>query len=149
MAVTVRFNTVRLTQKLSRALAKAGGDDLLREYERAADEVNDTVSDRITDSGFGGSHNSEFAHQDKKVFKAASGRYNINVGWLYPNAHAAERGSGGRLWYQYADSGFHLFGGPRWIDGVGATIDRRENLISRIEDINRRYLGDIAKELNR
>jgi len=149
MSVTVRFNTVRLSQKLSRALTRAHGDQLLREYERAADAVNKTVHDRITDSGFGGSHNDEFANQEKRVFRAASGRYNINVGWLNPSEHARERGSGGRLWYQYADSGFHLFGGPRWIDGVGATIDRRENLVEAIERINEDYLNDIARELNR
>lgn len=149
MSATVRFNTVRLEQKLSRALALAAGDRLLRDYEQAALEVNRVTEERILDSGFGGEHNSEFADQDMKVFRAASGRYNISIGWLNPSDHAKERGSSGRLWYQYADSGFHLFGGSRWIDGVGATIDRRERLIEKIEDINRQYINDLDRELSR
>lgn len=144
--MSVRFNTVRMDQKISRALSVvAGGDGILQRYDQAADEANKIVSQRITASGRGGEHNSEFAHQDKRVFRARSDRINISVGWLNPSAHAHERGSGGKLWYQYQDSGFFMFGGERWIDGVGATIDRRENLIDRIYEINREYLADIER----
>lgn len=149
MAVTVRFHTVRLDKKLSAALHKAAGDDLIREYNEAAEEINRSVSDVLSRSGRGGSQRDEFVKQEKQVTRALSGRYNIRVGWLNPSRDAAERGGGGRLWYQYQDSGFHMFGGPRWLDGVGATLDRRERLVSAIEEINRRHVGDIARELNR
>lgn len=148
MAVGTRFNTVRLEKKLSRALSVASSGMVEAEYHAAAADVASTIRRRIEASGRGGDHNAEFAHQDVRVFRAASGRYNIMLGWLYPPASAHERGSGGKLWYQYQDSGFHLFGGPNWIEGVGATIDRREMLLERIEAINYQYVQTIARILD-
>lgn len=149
MAVTTRFSTVRLEKKLSAALALASGNTLEHFYTEDAKHVNDIVSARISRSGVGGDHNDKFAHQDQRVFRAASGRYNVSVGWLYPSLDAAERGSGGRLWYQYQDSGFHLFGGSQWQEGVMATIDRREMLVERMDATNRMYVQELAKILER
>ena len=147
MSATVRWNTVRLERNVSRALAKASSGSLESQYDNAAKEVATIISGRIRQSGRGGDHNDEFAAQQTRVFRSAAGRYNVLLGWLDPPAHAHERGQGGKLWYQYQDMGFHLFAGPIWIEGIGATIDRREMLMERIEDINSRYVRDLAKTL--
>jgi hypothetical protein len=149
MTVNTRYTQDRLEQKLSKALAYATGGRVEHEYEIAAKAVADTISDRIRASGRGGEHNAEFAEQQTRVFQARSGRYNILLGWLAPPASAHEKGGGGRLWYQYQDSGFHLFGGPNWIEGVNATNDRRAMLIEQVEAINRKYVHDIANILER
>lgn len=148
MATGTRFNMVRLDRKLSRALSHVHGDTLLNSYLAIAKDVNRPVELAIQSSGRGGSHNSEFANQEERVFRARSDRINVLVGWLNPPEHARERGSGGKLWYQYQDAGFHLFGGSRWIDGVGATIDRRENLIEGIERANRTFLRELGNILS-
>jgi len=142
MTTGTRWNTVRLDRKMSKALAVANRD-IVSEYESAAKEVAHGISSQILASGRGGSHNAEFAKQDVKAFQSRAGRFNVLLGWLNPPASAAERGGGGRLWYQYQDAGFHLFGGSNWIEGVGATIDRREHLIQAIEDVNRRWVSDV------
>lgn len=147
--MTVRWNTVRMEKKLSDALALAQGEELTSEYSNAAAMVARETSQRIADSGRGGSHNAEFANIQHKAWRAGSGRYNISVGWLNPPSHAKEKGSGGRLWYQYQDMGFRLFGGNTWIEGVGAAIDQRERLLEALDDVNRRHLGRIAGILNR
>lgn len=149
MNLTTRWNTVRLEKKLSEALAYTQGDRLLGEYEQAASEVASETSERISASGRGGAHNSEFANIEHRAFRSAAGRYNVLVGWLNPPGSAREMGSGGKLWYQYQDSGFRLFGGSSWIEGVGATIDQRERLIEALDGVNMRYLGDVARIFNR
>jgi len=131
---------------MSRALAVAN-KDIIAEYEQAAKGVAREISSAIQSSGRGGVHNAEFAHQDVRVFMSRAGRFNILLGWLNPPGSAHERGGGGKLWYQYQDAGFHLFGGSDWIAGVGATIDRRENLIEAIEDVNRRWIGEVRSAL--
>lgn len=150
MAVRARWNTVRLEKKFSEAISLAAGDELQGRYEQAADEVNRVVSQRIEGSQYDfNGHKAEFAHQDKRVFRSAAGRWNISVGWINPPAHANERGSGGKLWYQYWDVGFNLFGNPNNpITGIGATIDRRENLLDALERVNYGYVKDLAKILD-
>lgn len=146
--VTTRWNVDRLSRKVSRALAVATGGEFQRDLERVAEEVAEDTSDRIAASGRGGSHNSDFANIETRVFRAQSGRYNILVGWLNPPAGAEEKGGGGRLWYQYQDSGFRLFGGDQWINGVGATLDQRERLLSGVEGAMHRHVDSVARALN-
>lgn len=148
-SVGVRWNSKRLEAKLSNALAVASSGQIQAEYERELQPIANDISSKIRASGRGGEHNAEFAKQDIKVFRALSGRYNIQFGWLNTSAHAKERGSGGRLWYQYQDSGFQLFGGPNYQAGVMAAIDRRERVIDAIENVNQRYVRDIAQILER
>jgi hypothetical protein len=149
MATGTRWTSVRLEQKLSALVAEAASGTIEVEYKAAAERVAKPIEEKIRQSGRGGEHNADFANQETRVFRSAAGRYNVLLGWLNPPAHASERGNGGKLWYQYQDAGFHLFGGQRWIDGVGATIDRRENLIDAIADVNRRYVHDLARKLER
>jgi hypothetical protein len=149
MAVTTRWNTVRLDKKLTDALAHANSSQLENDYRSVAEDVARETGDRIRASGRGGAHNSEFANIQQRVFRSAAGRYNILVGWLNPGPGSAERGSGGKLWFQYQDSGFHLFGGSNWIEGVGATLDQRYRLIEGLEDVNIRHINRIAGILNR
>ena len=144
MVVGTRYTQHRLDQKMSKMLTEANRD-IAAEYTAALAPIAADISGKIRGSGFGGDHNEEFAKQETKAWRAGSGRLNVLFGWLNPSDHAHERGSNGRLWYQYADAGFHLFGGPRWIDGVGATIDRRERVIEAIEEVNRRWISDIAR----
>lgn len=147
--ITARYSTVRLEKKLSAALAVGTSGQIEDSYRRDAQGVAEMLGRRIAASGRGGEHNSEFANVEHRVFRAASGRYNIMVGWLNPPAHAREKGGGGKLWYQYQDAGFHLFGGSQWIDGVGAMVDRRERLLEEIETTNRNWLRMVAREMNR
>ena len=147
MAVGARWNSARLEKKLTDALEAAG--DLEQEYEKVATEVARETSQRISASGRGGPHNAEFANIQHRVFKSGAGRYNVLVGWLNPGGNAHERGSGGRLWYQYQDAGFHLFGGPNWIEGVGATIDQRFRLLDGLIDVNVRKVRELRGILNR
>lgn len=149
MAVTTRWNSARLEKKFTDALSYASGNDLTEGYSEAAATVARETSHRISASGRGGDHNAEFANVQSKAFKSAAGRYNVSVGWLTPPASAAERGSGGKLWYQYQDSGFFLFGGSNWIEGVGATIDQRFRLLDALIDVNVRHVANVAKILNR
>lgn len=150
MAVNTRFNVKRLEAKLSSALALASSGKIEAEYQAALKPIAADISSKIRNSGRGASHNAEFAEQDVRIFKAASGRLNILFGWINPPDSAHERGDGGRLWYQYQDAGFNLFGNPNHpITGVGATIDRRENVLAAIEDVNYRYVKDVARILNR
>lgn len=145
-----RYTAVRMEQKLSALVAAASSGRVEAEYKQAADGIARSISQTIAASGRGGSHNAEFAKQETRVFRSAAGRYNVLLGWLNPPASAKERGSGGKLWYQYQDSGFNLFGNANHpISGVGATIDRRENLLDALEDINRKYVHDLARILNR
>lgn len=148
MAVNTRFSTVRMEKKLSKALTAASSGWVQQFYEHDASEVAKVIHDRIVASGRGGEHNSDFANIEHRAFRAQSGRYNVMVGWLNPPEHAREKGTGGRLWYQYQDSGFQLFGGSQWIEGVGATIDRREMLLDRLEATNSMYVKHIADILN-
>jgi hypothetical protein len=149
MSVITRYSQVRLEKKLSEAVKRTTDGLVKKDYERAAHEVSTIIHNRIANSGRGGDHNPEFANIESRVFEAHSGRYNILLGWLNPPGSAHEKGSGGKLWYQYQDSGFHMFGGPNWIEGIHANIDRREMLLDRLTTINRHYVGDIAKILNR
>lgn len=142
MAVGTRWNNYRLEQKMSKAL-KVANKDILSEYEEAAQSVAKPIEAAIRASGRGGSHNADFAHQETRVFQSRAGRFNVLLGWLNPPGDAHERGDGGKLWYQYQDAGFRLFGGSQWIEGVGATIDRRENLINALEDVNRRWIDEV------
>lgn len=145
--ISTRYNQKTLELKLSRALREATGGRMAQELEDEVGQVIDAENEVIRASGRGGSHNSEFANQEVRVTQSASGRYNIQAGWLNPPSHANEAGGGGRLWYQYQDAGFHLFGGPNWIEGVGATIDRRENVIAAVERALERHVDRVAKEL--
>lgn len=145
--IGARWNSVRMEKKFTDALSAVA--DLGTRYERAAAEVARETSQRIAASGRGGAHNPEFADIQYRVWKSGSGRWNINLGWLNPGAGARERGSGGRLWYQYQDSGFHLFGGSRWIDGVGATIDQRYRLLEALEEVNIEMVGELKRRLGR
>lgn len=149
MAVTTRWNSARMEKKFTDALALASGDSLREDYAQAAADVARETSTRISASGRGGAHNPDFANIQSKAFKSAAGRYNVSVGWLTPPASAAERGSGGKLWYQYQDSGFFLFGGSNWIEGVGATIDQRFRLLDALLDVNVRHVAKLAAILNR
>lgn len=148
MTVGTRWNTVRLNKKLSAALARASAGRLEQEYEEALTPIARDIESDIRASGRGGAHNADFANQEVRVFRAGSGRINALFGWLSPPEHARERGSGGKIWYQYQDAGFHLFGGPQWMEGVGATIDRRERVIDAIDEVNRRMLNDIERILD-
>lgn len=148
MAAGVRWNSVRLEKKLTDALAVASGNDLDQEYNDAAAQVARETSGRIRESGRGGSHNSEFANIQHRVYRSGAGRVEVRVGWLNPGADAAERGGGGKLWYQYQDRGFHLFGGPNWIEGVGATIDQRYRLVDALQEVNVRFIDRLAKILD-
>lgn len=148
-AVTTRWNMARLNRKMSRALAAASGGSFENDLREVAADVARVTSDRIFDSGRGGEHNSDFANIQHRVFRSAAGRYNVLVGWLTPPAHAKEKGGGGRLWYQYQDAGFYLFGGPQWIEGVGATLDQRERLLNGTEAAAGRYVHNIADIFNR
>lgn len=149
MAGTVRWNAVRLEKKFTDALAVANSGELENDYEAAAAEVARETSGRIRASGRGGPHNSEFADIQHRVHRSGAGRIEVRVGWLNPGAGSAERGGGGKLWYQYQDRGFHLFGGPNWIEGVGATIDQRFRLVEALEDVNIRYVNKLANILDR
>ena len=145
--ITTRYSQKTLELKLSRALREAAGDRVLQDVDAAVGAVIEAENSAIRASGRGGAHNSDFASQDVRVTRSASGRINIQAGWLNPSAHARERGGGGRLWYQYQDSGFRLFGGPNWIEGVGATIDRRENVLMAVEGALHRHVRRVAREL--
>lgn len=149
MAVSTRFTVDRLNKKLSAAIAYASSGRLEQDYAAALEPIASDIESQIRASGRGGVHNDEFANQETRVFRSQAGRYNILFGWLNPPAHARERGTGGRLWYQYQDAGFQLFGGSQWIEGVGATLDRRDRVLTAIEDVNRSYVGDLADILNR
>lgn len=148
MVASTRFSVDRLNRKLSKAIAYASGGAVEGEYRAALEPIRSDIESTIRASGRGGEHNEEFANQDVRVFRALSGRYNILFGWLNPPAHAHERGTSGKLWYQYQDAGFYLFGGSQWIEGVGATIDRRERVLEAVELVNRRYVGKLADILN-
>jgi hypothetical protein len=147
VAVSTRYTVDRLNRKLSKAIAAASDGHLVEDYQQALAPVADDISGKIHDSGRGGDQNADFARQETRAFRAGSGRYNILFGWLNPPAEAAAKGGGGKLWYQWQDAGFHLFGGSHWIEGVGATIDRRERVIDAIDEVNRRYVGDLANIL--
>lgn len=147
--ITARYNQKTLELKLSRALVEARGDRVTHDIQGEVEEVIDAENDIIRASGRGGSHNADFANQQVRVTRSGAGRINIQAGWINAPGDAMERGTGGRLWYQYQDSGFHLFGGPNWIEGVGATIDRRENVIAAVERALDRHVERVARELNR
>lgn len=147
--MTVRWNVARMEKKVTDALSYVMGNELLDEYDNAASTVARETHDRIVSSGRGGSHNAEFANIQHRAFRAQSSRYNVLVGWLNPSSDAHEKGSGGKLWYQYQDMGFRLFGGSTWIEGVGAAIDQRERLLEALDDVNRRHISRVAGILNR
>lgn len=147
--ITARYNQKTLELKLSRALIEARGDRVTHDIQDEVEEIIDAENSIIRASGRGGRHNADFANQQVRVTRSAAGRINIQAGWINAPGDAHERGGGGRLWYQYQDAGFHLFGGPNWIEGVGATIDRRENVIAAVERALDRHVGRVARELNR
>lgn len=149
MTVTTRFNVSRLNSKISRGLRAAGMDKVTRTIEAEVNPVKERIEGQIRASGRGAGHNADFAHQDLIITTSGRGNVNVRFGWVNPPAHAHERGAGGRLWYQYQDAGFMLFGGDTWIEGVGATIDRREDFIDAIHRAVAQYANDIAKEMNR
>jgi hypothetical protein len=147
--ISTRFNVARLDAKLTRALRIASGGKLEGEIQQEVWPVKEAIESKIRASGRGAEHNADFARQDLIISTAGSGRLNIRFGWVNPPAHSAERGTGGNLWYQYQDKGFWLFGGDNWIEGVGATIDRREDFLEAIRRAVDKYADDIAREMNR
>lgn len=147
MTVTAQFNTKTLTDKLRRSIAEMDG--LYTSYRNVAEGVANSVGMKIAASGRGGSHNAEFANYEWQVTTPSRDTFVVRVGWLNPPAHAQERGGGGKLWYQYQDAGFWLFGGSNWIEGVGATIDAKEDLHDGLQEVNRRYAGAITRRFGR
>lgn len=151
MAAVTRWTADRLLAKVTAAADAASDGRLAELVDREVQPVADTISRRIAASGRGGAHNSEFANVETRTWIAGSGRLNVLVGWLNPPDHAHERGSGGKLWYQYQDSGFTMFPNTmaRSIPGVLANIDRRENTIDAVDRVLNIFVSDIAKELRR
>lgn len=150
MRIVTRFNTVRLEQKLSRALLVASSGKLADEYDHAVDSVAEGVRNALEGSGRAQAHHGRFVqgYTNRATF-SGGGRYNVAMGWLYPDGESRERGSGGKLWFQYQEGGFNMLGDPSVpVAGIGATIGAREDMLEAVEMVNGKYVHDLARILD-
>ena len=151
MRIVTRFNTVRLEQKLSRALLVASSGKLADEYDHAVDSVAEGVRNALEGSGRAQAHHGRFVqgYTNRATF-SGGGRYNVAMGWLYPDGESHERGSGGKLWFQYQEGGFitndAFHNAP--VAGIGATIGAREDMLEAVEMVNGKYVHDLARILD-
>lgn len=136
-----------LDQKLSRALHLASSGKFQQELEEEVSRIADDVSMAIRASGRASQH-SDFANFQGKVTRSAGDRYTARLGWLTYPSSANERGGGGKLWYQYQNWGYDLFGRGRvqisgigFLDGVDARFQRA------IQSAADRYIKDMKDVL--
>lgn len=136
-----------LDQKLSRALALASSGKFQQDLQEELDYIAEDVSMVIRGSGRASGH-SDFANFQAKVTRSAGDRYTARLGWLTYPTSAQERGGGGKLWYQYQNWGYDLFGQGRvriqglgFLDGVDARFQRA---LQRSAD---RYIKDMKDVL--
>lgn len=132
-----------LDQKMSRALAAASSGRFMQELDDELSHIAEDVSMAIRGSGRARNH-PDFANFQHQVTRSAGDRYTARLGWLTYPSSAQEKGGGGKLWYQYQNWGYDLFGQGRvrisgigFLDGVDARFQRA---IERTAD---RYLKDI------
>lgn len=147
MRVVTRFVSTRLEQKLSRALAIASSGKLADEYDRAVDVVAERVRSGLEGSGRAQKHHGRFVegYTNRATF-SGGGRYNVAMGWLYPDGESMSRGGGYPLWFQHQEAGFNAFGNPNApVSGIGATIGAREDMLEAIEMVNSKYVHDMAR----
>lgn len=136
-----------LDQKMSRALKVASGGRFQSELQENLGEVADNVSMLIRASGRGGSGASDFQNFQAKVTESIGGRYTARLGWLRYPGSANERGSGGKLWYQYQNWGYQLFGGTYRVSGLGFLDGVDAQFQAAIERATTKYLNDIKDAL--
>lgn len=142
-----RFTTRLLDQKMTRALAVASEGRLASEIEEDLSEIADGVAGAIRMSGRASQH-ADFADFTARVTTSGAGRLNARIGWLNYPASAREEGGGGKLWYQYQNWGYNLFGQGRvQISGLGFLDGIDGRVTAAIERAANRYLDDIRRAL--
>lgn len=143
-----RWTQKVLDQKLSRALKVASGGRFQSELQEEVGEIADSVSAAIRMSGRGGSGAADFANFQGKVTESGAGRFTVRLGWLTYPASANERGGGGKLWYQYQNWGYDLFGQGRvQISGLGFLDGVDQRLQAAMQRAADRYVNEVRDAL--
>lgn len=144
VTVSARFISKRITDSIEAGINVLENDSK-KEYTQAAGEVAEWWSKGISRSGRGGSHNRQMASISSAV-NGSGGRFNIRVGWLGSPPMAAD---GKTSWFVYQDTGYHLFGGSRFISGLMLQIDARQRLEVAIRDANERLVAKTHRAIRR
>lgn len=149
MAMRTRFVAKGMNDKFNRSIAEVSG--LREEIYESVEAVAAQARTTIRSSGFGkNGWNEKMASDFTTSVTAPSGRkFFVRMGWIKPRSDAKERGNNGNLWYQYADSGYHMFGGPRWIEGIGFMLDSQDDAKRAAEDVLQRKARRIGQILGK
>lgn len=146
--MVTRWNSYRLDAKLTRAIAEVSRGAFVGEANTRVSAVAAGIAQQLSASGRGGpNHNHEFSDYAARAWVSGAGRYNVIMGWI--NADRAEgggreRGGGGKLWFQYQEGGFNMWGDPaRPIPGVNATVTARADMIDATLDAAGKHIHNI------
>ena len=142
---STRYATKRITDKIHAGIDVLQSDAVKVEYLQAAGDVAEWWSRGIARSGRGGSHNRQMASIETRVTKSVTA-WNIRVGWL-GNPPMAEDGK--TTWFVYQDTGYHLFGGSRFIPGLMLQLDARQRLEVEIRNANERIANKVQRAIRR
>lgn len=141
-----RFTSKLLEQKMTAALRVASEGRLADEIQEDLSEIADGVAGAIRASGRASQH-PDFANFTARVTTSGAGRLNARIGWLNYPGDAREKGSGGKLWYQYQNWGYNAFGRGTMVSGLGFLDGIDEKVTASIQRSIDRYLGNIERAL--
>lgn len=141
---STRYATKRITDGINGAIKVL--ESSRQEYEEAAEEVADWWGSRIRSSGRGSQWNPQMSNIQSQVTTPKRGGYFIRVGWLSGAPMAKD---GRTSWFVYQDTGYHMFGGERWIPGLMLQLDARQRLEVEIFKANERIARKAEREIGR